>query len=74
MDNPSEKELTNFDKARAAARETVQSIVEIARRTNTPIIIYRNGQIERISPDEYPDGIDVESPNVELKANDLESP
>ena len=41
-----------FDKANAAAQESLTSIVELARRTQTPIILYRDGQIVRLSADE----------------------
>lgn len=41
-----------FDKANAAAQESLTSIVELARRTQTPVILYRDGQIVRLSADE----------------------
>ena len=45
------KELNLFDKANAAAKAAMQSVVELATRTNTPIVVFRNGQIERIAPE-----------------------
>lgn len=48
-------ESTIFEMARAAARDCVDSILEIARRTNTPVIVYRNGKIEHLSPDDFPE-------------------
>lgn len=44
------KELTLFDKANAAAKAAMQSVVDLASRTSTPVIVFRNGQIERLSP------------------------
>lgn len=41
---------TIFDKANAAAKAAMQSVVELASRTSTPVIVFRNGQIERLSP------------------------
>lgn len=45
------KEDTLFDKANAAAKAAMQSVVDLASRTNTPVIVFRNGQIERIAPE-----------------------
>ncbi|TWU09960.1 hypothetical protein [Allorhodopirellula heiligendammensis] len=45
------KEDTLFDKANAAAIAAMQSVVDLASRTNTPVIVFRNGQIERIAPE-----------------------
>jgi len=44
------KEPTLFDKANAAAKAAMHSVTDLARRTNTPVIIYRNGKIERLLP------------------------
>lgn len=42
---------TLFDKANAAAKSAMQSVVDLASRTSTPVIVFRNGQIERIAPE-----------------------
>lgn len=42
--------LTLFDKANAAAKAAMQSVVDLATRTSTPVIVFRNGKIERLSP------------------------
>jgi hypothetical protein len=44
------KELSLFDKANAAAKAAMRSVVDLASRTSTPVIVFRNGQIERLSP------------------------
>ncbi len=49
------KELTLFDKANAAAKSAMQSVVDLASRTSTPIIVFRNGEIERIAPEAIAD-------------------
>ena len=42
-----------FEKANAAARALVPSVVELAKRTQTLVIVFRNGQIERIAPEAF---------------------
>lgn len=44
------KEPTLFDKANTAAKAAMHSVAELARRTSTPVIVYRNGKIERLLP------------------------
>lgn len=39
-----------FDKANIAATTAMQSVVDLANRTGTPVIVYRDGKIERIEP------------------------
>lgn len=39
-----------FDKANTAATTAMQSVVDLASRTSTPVIVYRDGKIERIEP------------------------
>jgi hypothetical protein len=65
MDNQPARELSNFEKANAAARDMVQPILEIARRTHTPVIIYRNGKIERLSPDQFSEESNSENQSSE---------
>jgi hypothetical protein len=64
-----ESELTIFEKAKAAARDMVQPILEIARRTHTPIIIYRNGKIERLSPDQFSEETNIGNQSSEATDN-----
>ena len=45
------RERRLFDGANAAAKDAMGSVVELARRTRTPVIICRNGVIERIAPE-----------------------
>jgi len=45
------EEKTLFDKANDAAKNAMQSVVDLASRTRTPVIVFRNGKIERIEPD-----------------------
>jgi len=45
------KEQSLFDKANAAATNAMQSVVDLASQTRTPVIVFRNGKIERIEPD-----------------------
>jgi hypothetical protein len=53
MSSQSQEELSILDKAVMAAQESVHSILELARRTHTPVIVYQNGQIERLSPEAF---------------------
>jgi hypothetical protein len=39
-----------FDKANSAATNAMQSVVDLASRTSTPVIVYRDGKIVRIEP------------------------
>lgn len=48
-----DKVVSILDKAILAARDSMHSVLETARRTNTPVIIYRNGRIEHHSPDAF---------------------
>ena len=57
-----ESDPTIFELANAAFRDCADSILEIARRTNTPVIVYRNGKIEHLSPDDFPEH--AKSPGV----------
>lgn len=41
-----------FDKATTAAKAAMGSVVDLANRTRTPIIVYRDGKIEHISATE----------------------
>ena len=51
MANRESRERRLFDSANAAAKDAMGSVVELARRTRTSVIIYRNGVIERIAPE-----------------------
>ena len=51
MISPESKEQSLFDRANAASKDAMQSVVELARRTRTPVIVFRNGVIERIAPE-----------------------
>ncbi|MCX7386106.1 MAG: hypothetical protein NTX48_05520 [Planctomycetales bacterium] len=53
MIDPTLNDASVFEKANAAARALVPSVVELAKRTQTSIIVFRNGQIERIAPDAF---------------------
>lgn len=44
------EEVEIFDKANAAAKAAMKSVVDLANQTGTPVIVFRNGQIERLSP------------------------
>lgn len=44
-------EQSLFDKANDAAKHAMQSVVDLAARTRTPVIVFRNGRIEHIEPD-----------------------
>lgn len=44
------KEQTLFDKANDAARTAMQSVVDVATRTNTPVLIFQDGIIKRVEP------------------------
>ena len=44
------KEQTLFDKANDAARTAMQSVVDVATRTNTPVLIFQDGKIKRLEP------------------------
>jgi hypothetical protein len=37
-------------KARAATEESAADVLEIARRHNTPIIVWRNGRVVELDP------------------------
>jgi len=63
------KEQTLFDKANAAAKAAMQSVVELASRTSTPVIIFRNGQIERIAPEAIADQQVREEPTSKSSPN-----
>lgn len=45
------REQSLFDKANAAAENAMQSVVDLANQTSTPVIVFRNGRIERVEPD-----------------------
>lgn len=53
MIDPTLNDASVFEKANAAARALVPSVVELAKRTQTSIIVFRNGQIERIAPQAF---------------------
>lgn len=40
------------DKANAAFRKVATKVVEIARQTGTPVIVWKNGRVQEVSPDE----------------------
>lgn len=46
-------EMTLFEKAEAAFQQVVVTVVKTARDTNTPIVLWENGQVCEISADEY---------------------
>lgn len=41
-----------MEKANAAFRQAAVKVIEIARRTGTPVIVWEDGQIVHWSPDE----------------------
>jgi hypothetical protein len=51
MANQESRERRLFNGANAAAKDAMGSVVELARRTRTSVIICRNGVIERIAPE-----------------------
>lgn len=51
MANQESRERRLFDGANAAAKDAMGSVVELARRTRTSVIICRNGVIERVPPE-----------------------
>lgn len=65
------KEPTLFDKANAAAKSAMQSVVDLASRTSTPVIVFRNGQIERIAPEAISDQPVRDEPESTSKVNEL---
>lgn len=68
MIDPTLNNASVFEKANAAARALVPSVVELAKRTQTSIIVFRNGQIERIAPEAFT--MVVESNDDDTKADE----
>lgn len=40
------------DKANAAFRKVATKVVEIARQTGTPVIVWKDGRVQEVSPDQ----------------------
>ncbi|MFN0196238.1 MAG: hypothetical protein ACKVT0_05800 [Planctomycetaceae bacterium] len=53
IDPPTSSSL--MEKANAAFAQAAVKIIERARQTGTPVIIWENGQVREISPDEMQD-------------------
>ncbi len=60
------KEQTLFDKANDAAKVAMQSVVDVAARTNTPVLIFQDGTIKRVEPDQ------LQQPPVESSEPDAQ--
>ena len=65
MINQMPDELTVFEKANSAARVSVQSVLELAQRTHTSVIVFRNGRIERVAPEAFVVSQGSDAPNLE---------
>lgn len=51
MDNPESLEMR--DKAKAAFAQLRVEVIERARRTGTPVVTWRDGQVCEIPPDDF---------------------
>jgi hypothetical protein len=47
---PSDRTL--FEKVEAAFDRVAESLIRTARQTNTPLVVWKDGQITEVSPDE----------------------
>ena len=52
MNLESLKEMSMTERINAAFRLVAKEVIETAKRTNTEIIIWRNGEIVRLSPEQ----------------------
>lgn len=51
---PCKSSIPLLEGAEAALWHATQRARDIARQTGTPLVIYRNGRVEKVNPDDVP--------------------
>lgn len=55
MGRPDEKSMTEL--ADAAFRQAARTVIETAIRTGTPVIIWKDGKLQKVDPNELAESI-----------------
>ena len=62
MNNIAEKNTFMVEKVDGAIRQAADKVLERAKQTGTPVVIWEDGQIKEIPPEEMESRITAQSP------------